>query len=112
MWCLETIKQINQKHAELGRGGAPVSAAQVYAECGIRVLGNSPKAGTTLPPEVELNIESEEISVKDESRRTIQIDGRNTRPNGEEWLMDNLPPGKQEALRIRARELREADDEI
>lgn len=43
MWCLETIKQINQKHAEMGRDGAPVDARQVYVECGIAVLGSASK---------------------------------------------------------------------
>jgi hypothetical protein len=40
---LETIKQINQKHAELGQDGQPVNAKQVYAECGIRTLSDSPR---------------------------------------------------------------------
>ncbi len=42
MWSLETLKQINKKHAELGRDQRkPVSAAQVYVECGISVNGSA-----------------------------------------------------------------------
>lgn len=41
MWSLETLQQINAKHAELGRDGKPVDADAVYRECGIRVLGNT-----------------------------------------------------------------------
>lgn len=40
MWSLETLAQINQKHAELGRDG-PVDHREVYAECGIRLLGDT-----------------------------------------------------------------------
>lgn len=44
MWCLETIKQINAKHAEMGRDkGKPVDAKQVYVACGISVLGSATK---------------------------------------------------------------------
>jgi hypothetical protein len=43
MWCLETIHQINQAHARLGREQETVTAEEVYTECGIRTLGNPPR---------------------------------------------------------------------
>lgn len=48
MWSLESIKQINAKHAELGKSG-PVSARKVYAECGILTLGDSFKENKNEP---------------------------------------------------------------
>lgn len=40
MWCLETLQQINQAVAKaLDEGRSPKEA---YAECGIRILGNTP----------------------------------------------------------------------
>ena len=50
MWALPTLVQINQKHAELGRNGEPVDARRVYAECGIRVLGDTPKLPSVVEP--------------------------------------------------------------
>lgn len=52
MWSLETIKQINAKHAEMGRDGKPVDAKQVYVACGISVLGSATKPA---PKENEKN---------------------------------------------------------
>lgn len=51
MWSLETLAQINQKHAELGRDG-PVDHREVYAECGIRLLGDTQKLPVTAPPSI------------------------------------------------------------
>ena len=102
MWGLPQLIEINKKHAEMGREGKPVSARQVYAECGIRTLGNSYRPTTTPEePEVELNVESQEVTAKPEwpSGRMVM-------------LVDTLTPEKREALRARAKLLRETDDEI
>jgi len=46
MWSLESIKQINAEHAAQGHDGKPVDARKVYANCGIRVLGDSYKGNS------------------------------------------------------------------
>lgn len=51
MWSLETLAQLNAKHAELGRDNQPVDHREVYAECGIRLLGDRQKLPVVQPNE-------------------------------------------------------------
>lgn len=50
MWSLETLAQLNAKHAELGRDNKPVDHREVYAACGIRLLGDTQKPSVRETP--------------------------------------------------------------
>lgn len=58
MWCLETIKQVNQAQAK------GMNAFEAYQSCGIRVLGNSSPASNQV-------VEEEEIVVHTTAVRTV-----------------------------------------